>query len=170
MQPQILIIAGPNGAGKTTFAREYLQAFKQPIDFINADLIAAGLNPMRPEQAAVAAGRLMLEEIDRRVMRQDSFAIETTLSGLVYARRIPGWRSIGYKVRLIFLRIESIELAKQRVAQRVLSGGHDIPAHVIQRRHRKGWHNLHAIYKDLVDEWLVFDNAGNEPQLIGASG
>ncbi len=60
---KILIIAGPNGAGKTTFAREFL--FRQPEyeTFINADLIAAELNPLKPEAAAVQAGRLTLETI-----------------------------------------------------------------------------------------------------------
>ena len=57
---KIVIIAGPNGAGKTTFAKEYLPNEAGCPDFINADLIAAGLSPFRPEVAAVHAGRLML--------------------------------------------------------------------------------------------------------------
>ena len=45
-QPKkVLIIAGPNGAGKTTFAREFLITEAEVSTFINADLIAAGLEP-----------------------------------------------------------------------------------------------------------------------------
>jgi predicted ABC-type ATPase len=66
---QIIIIAGPNGAGKTTFAREYLVNEAHCPDFINVDLIAAGLSPFNPERAAIQAGRIMLAEIDRRVRK-----------------------------------------------------------------------------------------------------
>ena len=46
---KILIIAGPNGAEKTSFATEFLPNEANCPNFINADLIAAGLNPFRPE-------------------------------------------------------------------------------------------------------------------------
>ena len=57
--------------------------------FINADLIAAGLAPFAPERAAIQAGRLMLDEIQRSTDRGESFAFETTLAGLNWLRRIP---------------------------------------------------------------------------------
>lgn len=60
---RIVIIAGPNGAGKTTFAREFLPYEAHCPNFVNADLIAAGLSPFEPERAAFKAGRLMLKEI-----------------------------------------------------------------------------------------------------------
>lgn len=50
---RIIIIAGPNGAGKTTFAREYLLQEAHCPDFINVDLIAAGLSPFNPDRAAI---------------------------------------------------------------------------------------------------------------------
>ena len=53
MNPKIIIIAGPNGAGKTTFARSFLPVEAQCQRFINADLIAAGLSPFAPDQAAI---------------------------------------------------------------------------------------------------------------------
>ena len=79
---RIFIFAGPNGAGKTTFALEYLPREAECPDFINVDLIAAGLFPLNPERGAIRAGRVMLAEINRRVQRGESFAFETTLSGL----------------------------------------------------------------------------------------
>ena len=83
---KIVIIAEPNGAGKTTFAREFLPNEADCPVFVNADLIATGLAPFSPEAAAFRAGRLMLEEIKNHVRLQESFAFETTLSGLMYTR------------------------------------------------------------------------------------
>src|SRR5436190_11412615 len=98
----IIVIAGPNGAGKTTFAREFLPQEADCPVFINADLIAQGLSPFRPEAAAARAARLMLRMIADSVQREESFAIETTLSGRGYARMIPKWKEAGYRVVLLF--------------------------------------------------------------------
>ena len=167
---RILIIAGPNGAGESTFAIEFLpNEAKYPV-FVNADLIAAGLSPFRPDLAAVQAGRLTLQQIDEHVRRGDSFAFETTLSGRVHARRIPRWRTLGYRVDLLFLRLSTPETAIARVAHRVSGGGHDVPSPLIIRRFSKGWRNFENVYRDLVDEWRLYDNAGNLPALLAERG
>jgi predicted ABC-type ATPase len=82
VRPRCLVVAGPNGAGKTTFAREYLPNDAHVLNFVNADLIAGGLSPLKPDLAAIAAGRLVLKEIDRLVEGRADFAFESTLSGL----------------------------------------------------------------------------------------
>jgi predicted ABC-type ATPase len=97
-EKKIVIIAGPNGAGKTTFAREFLSAEAELPTFINADLIASRLSPFDPDAAAIRAGRMMLEEIDRYAAEGKSFAFETTLAGHTYLRRIEAWRRSGYLV------------------------------------------------------------------------
>ncbi|MBD5800647.1 Zeta toxin [Azoarcus sp. Aa7] len=165
-EKKIVIIAGPNGAGKTTFAREFLPNEAHCPVFINADLIAAGLSPFAPELAAVKAARLMLQAIDEHVSKGDSFALETTLSGLGYARAIPHWRALGYHVKLVFLQLPDADAAVARVAERVRQGGHDIPEAIIRRRFEAGLRNFRNVYQPLVDVWLHFDNAGDVPQLI----
>ena len=163
---QILIIAGPNGAGKTTFAMQYLPNEANCPTFVNADLIASGLNPFHPARAAFRAGRLMLEEIHYHAKRGRSFAFETTLSGRGYVRWIPRWQTGGYRVKLFFLRLPTHEAAIKRVAQRVLEGGHDVPEPVIRRRFDAGWRNFNQIYRHLVDDWFVYDNSGRDPVLL----
>jgi predicted ABC-type ATPase len=165
-RPKIIIVAGPNGAGKTTFATEFLPREANCPEFINVDLIAAGLSPFRPESAALRAGRLMLQEIDARVRRGENFAFETTLAGRNYARRIPRWRAAGYDVKLIFLGLPSVDIAIARVAARVQMGGHDVPEPVIRRRFDKGLRNLRDLYSRLVTSWSIYDNTGDEPKLI----
>ena len=162
-QKTIIIIAGPNGAGKTTFAREFLPNEAGCPTFVNADLIAEGLNPLQPEREAVAAGRMMLEMIRRYVHEGRSFAFETTLSGRTYASMIQGWRGQGYHIRLYFLRLPTPEVAIARVRQRVSTGGHNVPDDVIRRRFEAGLKNFEAIYRDMVDEWKLYDSTGPTP-------
>ena len=100
-RPRCLVIAGPNGAGKTTFAKEYLPNDARVLNFVNADLIAAGLSPLRPEVAAVAGARLLLREISRLVELRADFAWESTLSGRSYAKRIAAMKRLGYHIEII---------------------------------------------------------------------
>lgn len=165
-EKKIVIIAGPNGAGKTTFAHEFLPNEAGCPIFVNADLIAAGLSPFQPDFAAVKAGRLMLKEIHAYAQLGASFAFETTLAGRTYARMIPGWQAAGYHVKLLFLALPSAEMAIARVAERVRQGGHNVPEEVIRRRFTAGRTNFDKLYRELVDAWALYDNAGDEPHLI----
>ncbi len=167
---RVVIIAGPNGAGKTTFAREFLPNEASCPIFVNADLIAAGLSPFAPERAAIKAGRLMLEAIAEHVAKGESFAFETTLSGLTYARMIPRWRESGYVVKLIFLSLPDVEMALGRVAARVAQGGHDVPEAVVRRRFTAGIEHFHFRYKSLVDFWQLYGNASTPPILLEEGG
>lgn len=166
----IIIIAGPNGAGKTTFAREYLPREAGIIEFINADLIAQGLSPFAPEKAAIEAGKIMLRQIRKNVDDRISFAFETTLSGLSYARLIPYWRATGYKVEIAFLSLPNVELALHRVYARVKQGGHSIPDDVIRRRYVAGMRNFDNVYRLLVDYWVFYDNSGATPVKLKSGG
>ena len=163
---RILIIAGPNGAGKTAFATDFLPNEANCPTFINADLIAAGLSPFRPDLAGIRAARLMLSMIHEYVEKGESFAFETTLSGRGYARRIPRWQQQGYRIKLFFLRLPTPEMAAARVGQRVAEGGHNVPEPVIYRRFHAGWSNFEFIYRDLVDEWALYDSSGDNPILL----
>ncbi len=163
---KILIIAGPNGAGKSTFAEEFLPHEAGCPEFVNADLIAAGLSPFQPDQAAFAAGRLMLARIEDLVETGKSFAFETTLSTLGYARRIPQWRRAGYLVKLYFLTLPTPEFALRRVERRVKFGGHNIPEATIRRRFQRGVENLQNHYLGIVDEWSIYDSSFNPPLLV----
>ena len=125
--PRCIVIAGPNGAGKTTFAREFLPKDAGVVHFVNADLLAAGLSPLKPELAALNAGKLFLGELDRLAKARRDFAFESTLSGLAYITRIKQWKAAGYRIEIIFLRLASLQLAFRRITARVKQGGHNVP-------------------------------------------
>ncbi len=166
-RPRALILAGPNGCGKTTFAREFLPVEGNCPTFINADLIAEGLSPFRPESMAIEASRLMLDHVRQAVAMRHDFAVETTLAGRAYLRMIHEWQSVGYQVELIFLQLPSPEMAVQRVRQRVAHGGHNIPEADIRRRFDRGIQNFHRYYRNAANAWQVFDASKWPPVIVG---
>lgn len=160
------IIAGPNGAGKTTFALKYLPDIGGCRNFVNADLIAAGMSPLAPETERVAAGRAFLSEIERYIKLRQDFGFETTLAGLTYRRLIRRLKADGWRVELIYLALPSIEMAKLRVAERVAHGGHDIPVPDIERRFVRSLNNLFDEYVSLVDRTRCFINSARMPEIV----
>jgi predicted ABC-type ATPase len=78
---------------------------------------------------------------------------------------IPTWRTFGYKVELVFLSLPDVEIAIERVAMRVIQGGHNIPEPVIRRRFANGIKNFER-YKLLVDSWQLYDNSLIPTELI----
>jgi predicted ABC-type ATPase len=167
--PRCIVIAGPNGAGKTTFAREFLPKDAGMIRFVNVDLLAAGLSPLQPELAELAASRLFLKELDRLAKARLDFAFESTLSGLTYLGRLKRWKATGYQIEIVYLRLASPQLALRRIAARVKQGGHDVPRADVLRRFERGWKNFAAAYRLQADAWAVYDNSGDRPKLLETS-
>lgn len=164
--PRCIIIAGPNGAGKTTFAREFLPHDAGVLHFVNADLIAGGLSPLRPELAALSGGRLFLAELDRHARARADFAFETTMSGLAYLHRLKRWKAAGYRIEITYLRLPSPQLALRRVAARVRQGGHHVPRADVLRRFTRGCTKFQQHYRPLADAWAVYDNSAAAPRLL----
>lgn len=165
-KPNVYVIAGPNGSGKTTFAKEYLPKFAKCLEFLNADLIAAGLSPFAPERENVRAGRILLTRIRELTQAGIDFGFETTLAGRNHAKQLSRMKSLGYRIVLIFLWLPDANLAVNRVASRVLQGGHNIPEVDIRRRFDSGLRNFFDLYQALADDWLLFDASQITPQLI----
>ena len=159
---QLYIIAGCNGAGKTTASFTILPEVLDCKEFINADEIAKGLSPFQPESVAMQAGRIMLARMDELLQKGETFAFETTLATKSYKQKIEWAQANGYEVTLLFFWLDSPNMAKKRVAQRVAEGGHSIPSQTIERRYHNGIANLFAIYIDMVDICYIFDNSEGE--------
>ena len=133
---------------------------------MNADLIASGLSPLRPELAARQAGRLVFRELTRLAGDRKHFAFESTLSGRTYLHLLQSWKATGHTIKIVFLSLSSPQLALQRVAARVEQGGHDVPRVDVIRRFHRSWHNFHILYRPLADTWSVYENSGDAPRLL----
>jgi predicted ABC-type ATPase len=164
--PTCWIIAGPNGAGKTTFALEFLPRSAGCMHFINADLIAAGLAPLAPERELLAASRLVLRELETRIVDRESFAFETTLAGRTYLRLVERLRQQSWRVELIYLALPSSEMSALRVAERVAHGGHSIPLSDIRRRFPRSVRHLLHDFSPRVDRCTCFMNHAARPVLV----
>lgn len=112
--PTVYVLAGPNGAGKTTFAREFLPSFVDCREFLNADLIAAGISPFAPESQNLRAGRILLELIEERRKQRTTFGFETTLSGRTYFHLLNECKKNGFRVVLFYLWLSSPEVQGNR--------------------------------------------------------
>ena len=163
---KLYIIAGCNGAGKTTASFTILPEILGCKEFINADEIAKGLSPFQPENVAMQAGRIMLARMDELLQKGETFAFETTLATKSYKQKIEWAQANGYEVTLLFFWLDSPNIAKKRVAQRVAEGGHNIPLETIERRYYNGIANLFTIYIDMVDICYIFDNSEGRKELI----
>ncbi len=168
--PSLIALAGPNGAGKSTSGPVLLQGTLGITEFVNADLIAQGLSPFAPDRAAVAAGRIMVARLRDLARRRTTFAFETTLAGRAYVRWIVGLIEGGYRFHVIFLWLPSPEHAIARVADRVRRGGHHVPDDVVHRRYHGGLRNFFRLYRPLATTWRFYDNAGETPPCLVASG
>lgn len=113
-----------------------------------------------------AAGRLMLERIDRLVANGESFAFETTLASRTFVPLLRDLAANGYEVHLVFVWLRDVETAIDRVAKRVSLGGHNIPPDVIRRRYERGVRNFFSLYQPAVHSWRVYDNSGSHPVLV----
>jgi predicted ABC-type ATPase len=168
--PNLYIIAGCNGAGKTTSSFTVLPEMLKCDIFINADEIARGLSPLKPELSSIEAGRLMLKKINDYLPLQKDFAFETTLSSRTFRNTIFKSMKSGYQTTLIFFWLNSVELAFERVENRVFEGGHHVPKHVIARRYYAGIKNLFEIYLPISDYWMIFDNSQKMSSELIAEG
>ena len=158
IKPNLYIIAGCNGAGKTTASNTILPELLNCFEFVNADNIAKGLSPFNVEKVAFEAGRIMLTRIDELLKQKIDFAIETTLSSKTYISLIHEAKEKGYNVKMLYVWLESAEVAVDRVASRVENGGHNIPEDIIRRRYKRGLNNLFQNYIPIVDSWTIINN------------
>lgn len=162
-----ILVAGINGAGKSTLYRSEKDWFLDTrANRVNADEELRKLGGNSDSKIDQAAGaRVAVTKMRDFLEAGQSFHQETTLSGRSDIVRIRKAKSLGYKVILLYVALDSAELAKKRVANRVANGGHNIPGSDIDRRYGKSFANLAKI-AGTVDEIHVFENSAGTMEEI----
>lgn len=157
--PRMYIISGCNGAGKTTASYTMLPEMLECSEFVNSDEFAKGLSPFNPEKAAIQASRYMILKVRYLLKRQLDFGIETTLATRTLLKTVRMAQQAGYSITLLYFWLNSPELAIERVAARVETGGHNIPEDTIRRRYKVGLDYFFHDYAPICDRWILADNS-----------
>jgi len=153
---QLWLLAGGNGAGKSTFYRTRLQPLGLP--FVNADIIARELYPDAPEEHSYDAARIA-EEVRYGLLREGrSFCFETVFSHPSKIDFVAHGKTLGYQVILVFIHLESTELNKARISQRLESGGHHVPDEKVEQRIPRLLKHIKTVIP-LCDQVRVLDNS-----------
>ena len=159
------IIAGPNGSGKSTLAALLFRG-GECSRFINADVIARGINQNGSGVSDLVAGRTMIHAINQALESKESFSFETTMSGKSWIPLIKKALAEGYQVELLYVYLESPEMCMKRVRSRVAAGGHNIPEQTLRRRYTRSLAMFASKYSDLIDNWYIFDNSNGAALMI----
>jgi len=164
MSKTLYIIAGANGSGKTTFALNFAKL--ENLKFINADEIAKEYDPDDIQKFKVKAGKKFFEELNISLQSENSFIVETTLSGKYLIKVIEEAKKNQFYVTLIYLFLETDKENIYRVQNRVLKGGHNVPTEDIIRRYYRSRNLFWTAYKEMVDEWMLFFNGDDNFELV----
>ena len=157
--PKLYIISGCNGSGKTTASYTLLPDLLNCREFVNSDEFAKSFSPFDPGAASVTASRYMLMKINYLLDRKADFAIETTLATRSLLQIVRQAQQLGYETTVLYFWLNSPDLAIERVRDRVVSGGHNIPDAVIRRRYVMGLQYLFDVYIPVIDRWILADNS-----------
>ena len=157
--PKLYIISGCNGSGKTTASYTLLPDLLNCREFVNSDEFAKSFSPFDPGAASVTASRYMLMKINYLLERKADFAIETTLATRSLLQIVRQAQQLGYETTVLYFWLNSPDLAIERVRDRVVSGGHNIPDAVIRRRYVMGLQYLFDVYIPVIDRWILADNS-----------
>lgn len=156
-QPTFTLVAGPNGSGKSSLTggnREFFSAY--PL--LDPDVLARTIQADPLNTSRIAAGREVLKRIAGYLHNNESFAIETTLSGKNYLETMRHAHRLGFAVRLVYVGTEDVEINLRRIERRVIGGGHSVPEADVRRRYARSLQNL-TVAVALADYAIIFDNS-----------
>ena len=165
MEKLLYIISGANGSGKTTIAQDLLA--EEKLELLNADEIAKSLNAAHPEKIRIQAGKIYYKKILEIIKTARSVAMETTLSGQNHLKVMTKFKANGYKIKLLYVFLDTPDLCIDRIKVRVSKGGHNVPDSDVIRRFRRGKENFLKLLNNTdLDQWTLYYNGGDEYTVV----
>lgn len=162
---ELIIVAGPNGSGKTTFAKSFLKEYK--FEFLNADEIANELRGKGGNQVGgIKAGKEYFRRLEELKKQNKNLVIESTLAGLFLEKLIGEFKGRKYKIKIVFIVLNSVEICIERIKHRVSRGGHHVPDVDVVRRFERGQKNFWSSYKQMADSWMLYNNSESGFELV----
>jgi predicted ABC-type ATPase len=157
-RPVFTIVAGSNGCGKTSITTLARSKFQQ-MAILDPDAKAKSLQETSGGNVSdVEAGKQVLRQAEELIDGRQSFTVETTLSGSTYLKMAARAKAAGFGIVVFFVGTTSVEINLQRVRERVIKGGHDVPEEDQRRRFPRTLANMQKLLP-LADLALIFDNS-----------
>lgn len=173
MSKWMWIIAGPNGAGKSTFTDQLFASVRAPLRKLNADERTLALRAKSRDAPLDILNLQAAQEIDAEVSdcitADRSFLVETVLSSPKYRDDVLAAKAKGFSIGLVYVSLHPPELSPERVATRVLKGGHDVDPRTAINRHGRSHEQLRW-FAARADILMVYDNSLTDgtPRLIAS--
>jgi predicted ABC-type ATPase len=165
-KPIFYLLAGPNGAGKSTLYRALVLAGTIPAaaEFVNADLYEAShlQNVANPEQRSEQARKWADSRRAALLQAGQSFVSETVFSHESKLALIQEAQAKGFFVLLLVVALDRPDRLLERVAQRILEGGHPVPPERILARYPRTLAHLTQAVR-LADAAILYDSADVSP-------
>ena len=155
MPKRYILFAGVNGAGKTTLYQANPQIKDMPR--INLDEIVRSIGSWKNPADVHKAGMQAVRLIDSYFKEGVSFNQETTLCGNAVMKYIRRAKNEGYEIELHYVGLDSSEIAKERIRQRVRDGGHGVSDADIERRYAESFEKLKTM-PSVCDRIYLYDN------------
>lgn len=156
----IQVLAGVNGAGKSSIGGAAIRRAGQ--DWYNPDELAREMQVQFPDKSIQEINGEVWNEGLRRlkgaIYDKSHFTFETTLGGNTITNTLFDAIAVGVPVSIWYCGLDSVELHIERVAARVVRGGHDIPVDLIRSRYKTSIRNLCRLAPGLT-QLAVYDNS-----------
>ena len=169
-RPVLLIVAGPNGSGKSSLYRETdIEALGRSVWIINPDELTVRIRDVEGlalGDANLASVQRIERWLEASIEAHQTVGVETVLSTPKYRRLVTKAKAFGFRIRLLYVVLDTVERNIARVASRVRKGGHNVAEADIRKRYERSLNQMPWFLDEADDAWL-FDNSGAAPKLIG---
>ena len=159
MKKIFYLFAGVNGAGKSTlYNTESLEINIKDTVRINTDEIVRKIGNWKNDSDQIKAAKIAINLRNNCFQCGKSFNEETTLTGKTILKNIDKAKEQGYELQLFYVGLNSSDIAKERVKNRVEKGGHNIENDVIEKKYYESLKNLKKIISKF-DKVYLYDNS-----------
>ena len=168
-KPVMCIVAGPNGSGKTTTTEQLLKnEWGADSLYINPDNIAKDIyGDWNSAEAVLKAAQKATEQRYECLKNGTDFVFETVFSSAEKMDFIQKAKDAGFFIRIFYVCTESPLININRIAQRYLNGGHEVPISKTISRYYSSLKNISRAIK-IADRVYLYDNSVENaaPKLI----
>ena len=159
MKKVLYIFAGVNGAGKSTlYNSEDLDNEIKYSTRINTDEIVRKIGDWKNNSDQIKAAKIAINLRNDCLKYGKSFNEETTLTGKTILKTIDKAKELGYELQLFYIGVNNLEIAKERIRNRVEKGGHNIADEIVEKRYYESLKNLKQVITKF-DEVYLYDNS-----------